>query len=562
MATKYIFVTGGVVSSLGKGITAASLGMLLGCRGLKVALQKFDPYLNVDPGTMNPYQHGEVYVTDDGAETDLDLGHYERFTGIPTSRVSNFTAGRIYQEVLAMERRGDYLGGTVQVVPHVTDRIKAAVGQAADDGADVVITEIGGTVGDIEGLPFMEAIRQFRLDEGYKNVIYVHVTLIVFVKAAGEIKTKPTQHSVGTLREIGIQPDFLVCRTEKSISEDIKKKISLFTSVPLHCVIDEPDVETSIYEVPFQFIDQELDKLIIERLDLKTGPLELGKWPGIIDTLRNPEGTVSIAVVGKYSELQDAYKSIYEALGHGGLACRHHVEMRRVLAEDVERDGAEKHLADVAGVLVPGGFGLRGIEGKVLACEYARTNSIPFLGICLGMQCAAIEFARNVCGFEDADTTENKPDTPHPVIHLLPEQRDVTDKGATMRLGAWPCKLSPGGGKAAEAYQETESLSDRHSGGIRNAELNTVISMVISERHRHRYEFNNDYREPFAEKGMVFSGINPWNDLVEIMELAEHPWFVAVQFHPEFKSYPTRPHPLFAAFVKASVQQLRTPEKT
>lgn len=557
MATKYIFVTGGVVSSLGKGITAASLGMLLGCRGLKVALQKFDPYLNVDPGTMNPYQHGEVYVTDDGAETDLDLGHYERFTSIPTSRVSNFTAGRIYQEVLAMERRGDYLGGTVQVVPHVTDRIKNAVHQAAADGADVVITEIGGTVGDIEGLPFMEAIRQFRLDEGYKNVIYVHVTLIVFVKAAGEIKTKPTQHSVGKLREIGIQPDFLVCRTEKSVSEDIKKKISLFTSVPLHCVIDEPDVETSIYEVPFQFIDQELDKLVIERLNLKTGPLELGKWPGIIDTLRNPEGTVPIAVVGKYSELQDAYKSIYEALGHGGLACRHHVEMRKVLAEDIERDGAEKHLADVAGVLIPGGFGLRGIEGKILACEYARANSVPFLGICLGLQCAAIEFARNECGLDDADTTENKPDTPHPIIHLLPEQRDVTDKGATMRLGAWPCKLSPGS-KATEAYQEMESLSDRHSGGIRNAESN----MVISERHRHRYEFNNDYREPFIEKGMVFSGINPRHDLVEVMELAEHPWFVAVQFHPEFKSYPTRPHPLFAAFVKASVQQLRASEKT
>jgi len=538
--TKYIFVTGGVVSSLGKGITAASLGMLLGCRGLKVALQKFDPYLNVDPGTMNPYQHGEVYVTDDGAETDLDLGHYERFTGIPTSRVSNFTAGRIYQDVLNNERRGDYLGGTVQVVPHVTNRIKDAVREAAADGADVVITEIGGTVGDIEGLPFLEAIRQFRLDKGYDNVIYVHVTLIVSVKAAGEIKTKPTQHSVTKLREIGIQPDFLVCRTEQPTSLDIKKKISLFTSVPLDSVIDEPDVKTSIYEVPFQFIDQKLDQLIISRLQLETEKLDLNNWPDIIETLRNPTGTVPIAVVGKYSELQDAYKSIYEALDHGGLACRHKVDVRKVLSEDIERDGAEKYLADVAGILVPGGFGLRGIEGKVLACEYARQKRVPFLGICLGMQCAAIDFARNVCALTDADTTENKPDTAHPVIDILPEQRNVTDKGATMRLGAWPCKLIPDS-KACAAYMES---------GIQKPDS----GLVIHERHRHRYEFNNDYRKAFTDKGVLFSGINPERDLVEIMELPDHPWFVAVQFHPEFKSYPTSPHPLFAAFVKAALK--------
>ena len=530
-STKYIFVTGGVVSSLGKGITAASLGMLLGCRGLKVALQKFDPYLNVDPGTMNPYQHGEVYVTDDGAEADLDLGHYERFTGIPTSRVSNFTAGRIYQEVLAKERRGDYLGGTVQVVPHVTNEIKDAVHQVAADGADVVITEIGGTVGDIEGLPFLEAIRQFRLDEGIDNVIYVHVTLIVSVKAAGEIKTKPTQHSVTKLREIGIQPDFLVCRTELPTSTDIKKKISLFTSVPLNCVIDEPDVKTSIYEVPFQFIDQKLDELIIDRLGLAAGKLNLGTWPEFLETLRNPKGTVSIAVVGKYSELQDAYKSIYEALDHGGLACQHKVKVRKVLSEDIERDGAEKHLSGVAGILVPGGFGLRGIEGKILACEYARQKRVPFLGICLGMQCAAIDFARNVCNLENADTTENRPETPHPVIHLLPEQEGVTDKGATMRLGAWPCKLAAGT-RAAKAYGEA----------------------LISERHRHRYEFNNDYRKIFTDNGVLFSGLNPEKGLVEVMELADHPWFVTVQFHPEFKSYPTHPHPLFAAFVKASLE--------
>ena len=538
--TKYIFVTGGVVSSLGKGITAASLGMLLGCRGLKVALQKFDPYLNVDPGTMNPYQHGEVYVTDDGAETDLDLGHYERFTGIPTSRVSNFTAGRIYQDVLNKERRGDYLGGTVQVVPHVTDQIKDAVRRAAARGAEVVITEIGGTVGDIEGLPFLEAIRQFRLDEGPENVIYVHVTLIVSVRAAGEVKTKPTQHSVTKLREIGIQPDFLVCRTERPTSLDIKKKISLFTSVPLRCVIDEPDVKDSIYEVPFQFVEQRLDELIIDHLRLPSSPLDLDDWPRILQTIRNPKGTVPIAVVGKYSELQDAYKSIYEALDHGGLANHYRVQMHKVLAEEIEREGPEKFLSDVAGILVPGGFGLRGIEGKVIAARFAREHKVPFFGICLGMQCAAIEFARNVCGLAGADTTENKPHTPHPVIDLLPEQRSVTHKGATMRLGACPCRLTPG----THAYAAYAAPAPPLPG----------LDFIISERHRHRYEFNNDYRKLFTDKGMIFSGINPDKDLVEVMELADHPWFVSVQYHPEFKSYPTKPHPLFAAFVKASLR--------
>jgi len=524
---KHIFVTGGVVSSLGKGITAASLGMLLGCRGLKVALQKFDPYLNVDPGTMNPYQHGELYVTDDGTETDLDLGHYERFTGIPTSRASNYTSGQIYSSVIAKERRGEYLGGTVQVVPHITDEIKAAVRSAADD-ADVVITEIGGTVGDIEGLPFLEAIRQFGLDE---NVMYIHVTLIVSVRAAGEIKTKPTQHSVMRLREIGISPDVLVCRCEEPLSKSVKEKISLFTSVRPECVIEEPDVKHTIYEVPFQFVEQGLDGLIVRRLGLRAGPLELGPWPDIIETIRHPTSTVRIAVVGKYSELQDAYKSIYEALDHGGIAHRCKVKVERVLSEDVETKGPEATLAGVAGILVPGGFGLRGVEGKIAAARYAREHGVPYLGLCLGMQCAAIEFARNVCGLEDADTTENRPDCAHPVICLMEEQKKVTQMGATMRLGAYPCVLAEGS-LARAAYGKAE----------------------VRERHRHRYEFNNAYREMFARHGMRFSGLSPDGQLVEIIELANHPWFVAVQFHPEFRSTPVRPHPLFVAFIGQSLK--------
>ncbi len=526
---KHIFVTGGVVSSLGKGITAASLGLLLGRRGLKVAIQKFDPYLNVDPGTMNPYQHGETYVTDDGTETDLDLGHYERFTGIETSRDSNYTAGQIYSSVIAKERKGEYLGGTVQVVPHITDEIKLAIKAIADDN-DVVITELGGTVGDIEGLPFLEAIRQFGLENG-DNVIYIHVTLIVTVKAAGERKTKPTQHSVQKLREIGITPDFLVCRCEKPIPEEMKNKISLFTSVARECVIEEPDVTDTIFEVPFQFIEQKLDELVVKKLNLDAKPLDMGPWPKIIETIRKPEGSVNIAVVGKYAELQDAYKSIYEALDHGGVANKCKVNVTRIIAEDIESQNAEKLLADFQGILVPGGFGLRGTEGKIAAVKYARENNVPYLGLCLGMQSAAIEFARNVCGLEGADTTENAPDSPHPVICLMEEQKQVTQMGATMRLGGWPCMLADGT-KAYEAYGQS----------------------VIRERHRHRYEFNNSYREIFIKNGMIFSGTSPDNELVEIIELAGHPWFVAVQFHPEFKSTPVDPHPLFENFVKHSMK--------
>jgi len=526
---KHIFVTGGVVSSLGKGITAASIGMLLGRRRLKVALQKFDPYLNVDPGTMNPYQHGELYVTDDGAETDLDLGHYERFTGIETSRACNYTSGQIYSDVIAKERRGDYLGGTVQVVPHITDEIKAAVRSVAD-GNDVVITEIGGTVGDIEGLPFLEAIRQFALDAGRDNVMYIHVTLIVSVKAAGEIKTKPTQHSVQKLREIGITPDVLVCRCEEPLGEAIKKKISLFTSVTGRCVIEEPDVADTIYEVPFQFIDQGLDQLIVERLGLAGGPLDLGPWPEIIETIRRPYATVRIAVVGKYSELQDAYKSIYEALDHGGIAYKCRVKVKRVLSDDVQAGDPDALLGDVQGILVPGGFGLRGVEGKIAAAEYARKHKVPYLGLCLGMQCAVIEFARNVCGLTGADTVENSPNTPHPVICLMENQKRITQKGATMRLGGYPCRLAEGS-LALAAYGRQE----------------------IRERHRHRYEFNNGYRQAFIEHGMRITGICPDGDLAEIIELADHPWFVAVQFHPEFRSTPVKPHPLFAAFIGAAL---------
>jgi len=526
--SKHIFVTGGVVSSLGKGITAASLGMLLGCRGLKVAIQKFDPYLNVDPGTMNPYQHGETYVTDDGAETDLDLGHYERFTGIPTNRFSNYTSGKIYSSVIAKERRGDYLGGTVQVVPHVTDEIKAAI-RSLDGGNDVVITELGGTVGDIEGLPFLEAIRQFGLEEGKNNVMYVHVTLIVSVRAAGEIKTKPTQHSVQKLREIGITPDVLVCRCENALSESIKQKISLFTSVERRCVIEEPDVKDTIYEVPLQFVRQGLDEEIVERLRLAAGPLKLGQWPTMIDTIRNPSGRVRIGVVGKYSELQDAYKSIYESLDHGGIANRCKVEIHRVLAEEIENRGAAALLKDLDGILVPGGFGLRGVEGKIQAVQYARENRVPFLGLCLGMQTACIEFGRNVCGLKDADTAENRPNCENPIIDLMESQKKVTEKGATMRLGGWPCKIKPLS-KAQEVYQADE----------------------VRERHRHRYEFNNRYRELFEQKGMVFSGVSPDGELVEMIELSDHPFFLATQFHPEFRSTPIKPHPLFAGFIAAA----------
>jgi len=530
--TKHIFITGGVVSSLGKGITCASIGLLLKARGLTVKLQKFDPYLNVDPGTMNPYQHGEVYVTDDGAETDLDLGHYERFTGDPTTRDSNFTAGAIYYSVITKERRGDYLGKTIQMIPHITDEIKSCIMKLVEPGVDVVISEIGGTVGDIESLTFLEAIRQMSLDRGRENVLYIHLTLVPYIRAAGEIKTKPTQHSVGRLREIGIIPDVLICRSEKPLNDEIRAKISLFCNVPKNAVIEEMDVETTIYEIPFVFIEQGLDELICRRLGLKGDRADLKAWKEVVSILSSTNDCVTIAVVGKYSELQDAYKSIYEAITHGGVANKCRVEIKKVLAEDIERQGAEVSLENVHGILVPGGFGMRGLEGKMTAAGYAREHRIPFLGICLGLQCAVIEFARSVCGLEKANTTESDPKTPHPVISLLEEQKGNKDMGGTMRLGAYPCKLKPGT-KAYEAYGRED----------------------ISERHRHRYEFNNAYREKFAAKGMVFSGLSPDGELVEMIELADHPWFVATQAHPEFKSRPVDAHPLFRSFVKAALER-------
>ncbi len=527
--TKFIFVTGGVVSSLGKGITAASLGMLLKCWGVNVKLQKFDPYLNVDPGTMNPYQHGEVYVTDDGTETDLDLGHYERFTGEPTSCHSNYTSGQIYYSVLTREREGGYLGETIQLIPHVTDEIKKSIRHLAEPDVDVVITEIGGTVGDIEGLPFMEALRQMSLDEGRENVMYIHVSLVPFIRAAGEVKTKPTQHSVGRLREIGIIPDAIICRTEKILTDDVKKKISLFCNVDIDAVIDEPDVRDTIYEVPFIFVEEGLDELIINRLNLPAKKRDMGAWPAILESIRNPESELDIAVVGKYGELQDAYKSIYEAIDHGGIAHRCKVNIHRVLAKEVDEKGAENVINNVDGILVPGGFGARDIEGKLKAIRYARENNIPFFGICLGLQCAAIEFARHVCGLENANTTEIEPDTDTPVISLMEEQKEVVEKGATMRLGTYDCQLT----ESSKAYGAYNTLN-------------------ISERHRHRYEFNNSYKKCFEENGAVFSGINKELDLVEIFEVKTHPWFVACQFHPEFKSYPTTPHPLFQSFIGAA----------
>ncbi len=530
--SKFIFVTGGVVSSLGKGITAASLGMLLKSWGLTVRLQKFDPYLNVDPGTMNPYQHGEVYVTDDGTETDLDLGHYERFTGDPTSRDSNWTSGQIYNDVLTRERRGDYLGETIQLIPHVTDEIKKRIRKLASPEVDVVISEIGGTVGDIEGLPFMEALRQVRLDEGRNDTMYIHVSLVPYIRAAEEIKTKPTQHSVGRLREIGIVPDAIICRTEKPLNDAIKSKISLFCDVEKRAVIEEPDVEDTIYEVPFIFIDEDLDDLILERLDLSP-PQERDTeaWEDILYNIRHPKEEVDVAVVGKYGELQDAYKSIYEAIDHGGAANNAEVNVRRVISEDVQEQGPEALLADVDGILVPGGFGGRGVEGKIQSVRYARENGVPYFGLCLGMQCAAIEFARHICDLDGASTTEMDKECEHPVICLLEEQKDVEVKGASMRLGAQPCDLTSGS-RAHEAYE-----TDR-----------------INERHRHRYEFNNAYRDVFTDNGMIFSGINPEKDLVEIIEIPDHPWFVATQFHPEFKSYPIDPHPLFRDFIQASLE--------
>ena len=530
--TKHLFVTGGVVSSLGKGLTSASIGMLLEARGLRVKMQKLDPYINVDPGTMSPYQHGEVYVLDDGSETDLDLGHYERFTATHLTRRSNYTTGQIYLSVINKERRGEFLGKTVQVIPHITNEIKEVVRQLADDETDVVITEIGGTVGDIESLPFLEAIRQIPLEVGRENCMFIHLTLVPYLKAAGELKTKPTQHSVGILRQIGIQPDVLVCRTERGLDVSDREKIALFCNVPLEAVIEERDKDFSIYEVPLSLQGNRIDEIILRRFGLKAQPADLEEWHEILHRLRNPEHEVSIALVGKYAEHRDAYKSIYEALDHGGIAHKTTVRVQAISSEALEREGAERLLAGFDGLIVPGGFGERGIEGKVDAIRFARERRLPFLGICLGMQCAVIDFARHAAGLADAHSTEFARDTPHPVICLMEEQQGIEQKGGTMRLGAQPCLLAEGT-HAAAAYGREE----------------------ISERHRHRYEFNPRYRERLEEAGLVIAGTSPDGTLVEIVEVADHPWFVAVQFHPEFKSKPTAAHPLFAGLVAAAVER-------
>ena len=531
--TKHIFVTGGVVSSLGKGLTSASLALLLIRRGYRVRMQKMDPYLNVDPGTMSPFQHGEVYVTTDGAETDLDLGHYERFTGVPCTRQSNYTTGRIYSSVIARERAGGYLGKTVQVIPHVTDEIKAAIRGLAGDDVDIAITEIGGTVGDIESQPFLEAIRQFRQEIGRSNGLFIHLTLVPYIKAAGEIKTKPSQQSVGLLRTIGILPDILICRCECEMKQDHKDKLALFCNVDKNLVIEERDVAHSIYEVPVALSDQDVDVYILEMLNLHVNALDMEDWHRMLDTLITPKnGEMKIAVVGKYISLRDSYKSIYEALTHGSIANNVKLDLRMVDSEDIEKDGVEKHLPGAHGVLVPGGFGSRGIEGKIAAIRYARENGIPFFGICLGMQCAVTEFARNVCGMADANSTEFNPTTEFPVIDLMEEQKGLTSKGGNMRLGAQTCVLADGS-RAAAAYGRK----------------------TISERHRHRYEFNNRFRERLAAAGMRFVGLSESGELVEMIELPDRPWFVACQFHPEFQSTPLKAHPLFRDFVAAAMRR-------
>jgi CTP synthase len=529
---KHIFVTGGVVSSLGKGLSSASIGMLLERHGLNVRMQKLDPYINVDPGTMSPYQHGEVYVLNDGSETDLDLGHYERFTNSPLTRDSNYTTGQIYLSVIEKERRGEFLGKTVQVIPHITNEIKSVIHKLAEPGVDVVITEIGGTVGDIESQPFLEAIRQFSLEVGKENCLYIHLTLVPYLKAAGELKTKPTQHSVGLLRQIGIQPDILICRTERNISRDDREKIALFCNVPIEAVIEEKDKDFSIYEVPISLMDNGLDAFIVRRLGLNPGRVVIDDWKQILHTLRNPRHEVSIAVVGKYAEHKDAYKSIYEAIDHAGIHHQTQIRVGRIHSEDVEREGAGPLLTGYDGILIPGGFGERGIEGKVEAIQFARKRNIPFFGICLGMQCAAIEFGRNVVGLEGAHSTEFNKDTRHPVICLLNEQKEITYLGGSMRLGSQKACLQAET-RARECYGEE----------------------MIHERHRHRYEFNNVYRQQFAANGMIVAGTNIDGTLVEILEIPEHPWFVAVQFHPEFLSKPTKAHPLFSGFVAAAVER-------
>ncbi|UII55770.1 CTP synthase [Cytobacillus spongiae] len=529
--TKYIFVTGGVVSSLGKGITAASLGRLLKNRGLSVTIQKFDPYINVDPGTMSPYQHGEVFVTDDGAETDLDLGHYERFIDINLTKYNNVTTGKIYSTVLKKERRGDYLGGTVQVIPHITNEIKERVMRAGHEtNADVVITEIGGTVGDIESLPFLEAIRQIKSDIGRDNVMYIHCTLIPYIKAAGEMKTKPTQHSVKELRSLGIQPNVIVVRTEMPVSQDMKDKIALFCDIDSKAVIEARDAET-LYSVPLALQAQNLDQIVCDHLKLQCHEADMTEWKQLVERVLNLSKKTRIGLVGKYVELQDAYISVVESLKHAGYAFDADIDIKWINAEQVTAENVEELLSDVDGVLVPGGFGDRGIEGKILATKYARENQKPFLGICLGMQLASIEFARHVLGLEGAHSAEINPDTEHPIIDLLPEQKDVEDLGGTLRLGLFPCKLIEDT-KAFAAYNDE----------------------VVYERHRHRYEFNNHYRQEMEKAGFIFSGTSPDGRLVEVIELKDHPWFVASQFHPEFTSRPTRPQPLFRDFVEASLK--------
>lgn len=528
---KHVFITGGVVSSLGKGIAGASLGRLLKSRGLKVVIQKFDPYLNVDPGTMSPFQHGEVFVTDDGAETDLDLGHYERFIDENLTRDSNVTSGSIYYNVIRKERRGDYLGGTVQVIPHVTNEIKERIARVArNPDIDVVITEIGGTVGDIESLPFLEAIRQFRKEIGRQNVLYIHVTLIPFITASGELKTKPTQHSVNELRSIGIQPDIIVCRSDRPISPELKDKIALFTDVEPKAVISCVDAP-SIYFVPLNLRDEGLDTLVVEKLALKTGPLQLEEWTDLVDRIKKLDGTVRIALVGKYVQLQDAYLSVVEALRHAAIHHGRRLEVIWVDAETLRQEEITSRLESADGILVPGGFGIRGIEGKIMSACYARENKVPYLGLCLGLQVAVAEFARHVAGMVGANSSEFDPSTKYPVIDLLPEQKDIADMGGTMRLGASPTRLVTGT-KAYEAYGEE----------------------VIYERHRHRYEVNNVFRSVLLDHGLIISGTTPDERLVEVIELPDHPWFVACQYHPEFKSRPTRAHPLFREFVGAAIE--------
>ena len=529
--TKYVFVTGGVVSSIGKGLASASVGALLEARGLRVTHVKLDPYINVDPGTMSPYQHGEVFVTDDGAETDLDLGHYERFTTARMTRQNNFTTGRIYESVISKERRGEYLGATVQVIPHITDEIKERV-RDATGGVDVAIIEVGGTAGDIESLPFLEAVRQLKLEAGPQNALSVHVTLVPYIPTAGELKTKPTQHAVKEMREIGIQPDILICRTQMALNRSVKEKIALFSNVPVEAVISALDV-SCIYEVPLHLHAEGLDELIAERLNIWSRSPDLSSWTRIVERFTKPtKGLVRIGIVGKYVHLKDAYKSLHESLVHGGLHNDCKVELEYIDSEEVERDGPQKLLANLDAVLVPGGFGDRGTEGKIQAIGFARENKIPFFGICLGMQLAVIEFARSVAGLVGANSSEFDRDAAYPVIDLMPEQRNVRNKGATMRLGAYPCTLLAGS-VAAEAYGTTE----------------------ISERHRHRYEFANEFREQLVAAGLVLSGMSPDKRLVEVIELEDHPYFVGCQFHPEFKSRPAAPHPLFARFVRAALER-------